>query len=263
MARSSGGWLERKSMKFFLIALMLHAFPLLAKEDISLGADSQAAAAEESLEAFQLDEDPQSQAAAVSSPAAAGIVEAYQPDARDQEDARPMPPELTVEMANGPLADLDKLVVYVLLDKGADKAGLTLAMAKADIQSRLALLTIPVTFIDKDPGLDPKEYPLLTLSVDTGIDKKWYRPDTFLVSANLKDMVLLERDLSLRAAGGLWAVSEHGYDNRVLPAIRSSLMRLTDAFMLSYAQANPHLLNPDVVNAQAEPEATEPDPLAP
>src|SRR5690606_32498028 len=114
-----------------------------------------------------------------------------------------------------------------------------------------------------DPGLDTRVYPLLIFNLSTGIDQKWYKPDSFLVSAGFKDMVRLERDMTLRSAATLWSVSEHGYDNRLLPALRISLMRVSDAFVLSYAQANTHLLDPEKVRQQEAPAAFEADPLAP
>ena len=161
-----------------------------------------------------------------------------------------------------PLAGIQKIYLLLLLDEQTHKVGVTGAVVRADVAARLAVLNIPVEFVFENPGLDETKYPLLLLEVTTGQDKKWYRPDTFMVTASLKEMVRLQRDSSIRASASLWHVAEHGYDNRVIPAIRKSLMRLADSFSLAWAKANPQKLDPAKVLALPPPAAAEKDPLA-
>jgi hypothetical protein len=167
----------------------------------------------------------------------------------------------SVDQAVLPLAGMEKLYLRLVLDKGARTAGVEYDQAKADISARLALIKIPVVFVVEDPGLDSGRYPLLAMDVSAGLDKKWFKPDTFLVSAGFKDVVLLQRDNTVRAAATLWTVMEHGYDNRLVPAIRESLMRLADSFVLAWAKANPDRLNPQTVMDLDPPKASEADPL--
>ena len=175
------------------------------------------------------------------------------------------PPEMEVPAVRkiSPLSGIAALRVRIELDAGSEKAGIKKDTIQADLKQRFKFLPIPLEFVDDDPGLKPDAYPLLVLSVDMGLDKKWYRPDIYLVNLALKDLVVLQRDPSIRAAGGIWNVAGHGYGNRIVREARGTVMKLADSFIEAWDEANPGRLDREAFENRPAPGVPERDPLEP
>ena len=151
--------------------------------------------------------------------------------------------------------------INVLLDISAAKA-LDRKVVENDLRPLLKESGVEINWLIEDPGLEPSGYPLLRLSAEQGEDK-WFKPDLYLLNAELRDIVTLEREIPLRTAAGLWQRTEHGYGMRAPIAMRKALVQLVLKFLKEYARANPDKLSLKSIDELVLPKIKEKDPLGP
>ncbi len=168
-----------------------------------------------------------------------------------------------VVITSSALTGITSVNILLLAGEESGPNSLSRTVVETDLRPLFEKAGLQVNWLEKDPDLDPTNYPLLVLTADHGKEKGLLKPDLYLLDAQLRDIVTLARPTPLRTTAGLWQATEHGYGMRAVVAMRKSLVNLAMKFLKELSLANPGKFNPTRIEAIAVPQITEKDPLEP